>query len=134
MPSDGELPIRIHLGPWRTGGQYLREHLRAVQSAARIYGDCEFVPPTALAARALREFFASGRLPAGTVHASQELESLRPVRTEEQLDCFATLTRRRPGKDWQTIIAQFTIQDSEGKTVLKGKTVVVVPSQAAAPL
>lgn len=127
MRLDLDRPTTVRLGPWVTGADGVREYLRAVQCAAQMYENAGIVPPTAIAARALREFFVSGSLPPGTIHAAQDLESVRPVTPAEELDCLVTLTPTAHGEQWETITADFAVRDRRGNAVLKGKTVVLVP-------
>ena len=123
----------MHLGPWVIGKSALRKYLRAVQNQSGLYEELDIVPPTAVAAHVYREFLRSAEVSAGTIQFFQKLESLRPVKAEEELHCQLKISVGADRGGWSTVSTDFMVLDQGGSGVVTGKTVVLIPSKEASP-
>ena len=83
------------------------------------------VPATALAAWCLARLIERMGLPAGTLHGTQEIESLRTVHVGETLACTAKLGGRSQRAGWEFTTADFALRDAAGATVLRGRSMVM---------
>ena len=86
-----------------------------------------WVPPMAVAALALRSLIEEMTLPAGSIHASQELEFVRAVETGERITCRAWLGHRSQRGGWWVLAVEMEGADESGQTVLAGRLTVMVP-------
>ena len=121
----------VELGPWAIGREALEAYLEAVQDSSTIYEELDLVPPPTVAAFVLREYLRNEQLPAGTIQTIQQLQSMRPVRIDEELRCDLWLSFLPEEDGWTPVSAVFIVQDREREIVLKGRTVVLVPSGQA---
>jgi acyl dehydratase len=86
-----------------------------------------WVPPMAVAALALRSLMEEMVLPAGAIHASQELEFLRAVEVGEGITCRAWLSRRSQRGGYWVLAVEMEGADESGRSVLAGRLTVMVP-------
>jgi len=86
-----------------------------------------WVPPMAVAALALRSLIEEMTLPAGSIHASQELEFVRAVETGERITCRAWLSHRSQRGGWWVLAVEMEGADESGQAVLAGRLTVMVP-------
>ena len=124
LPGPGE---ELDLGRWVVGDEFVNEYLGAVDDTSPIYGELGVAPSMALAARALGALLEALSLPAGTIHAAQELRSRRAVRLGEEVSCVATLSRAIRRGDWCFVSAEFTLYGSGGDAVLAGNSSILLP-------
>ncbi len=102
----------------------------AVQAYREAVGDtskvsADAVPPTGLAAWCLARLIERMGLPAGTLHGTQEIESLRAVRPGDEVRCGAKLGGRSQRGGWEFTTVDFTLRDRSGETVLCGRSMVM---------
>jgi len=86
-----------------------------------------WVPPMAVAALALRSLMEEMALPAGSIHASQELEFVRAVEAGERITCRAWLSHRSQRGGWWVLVVEMEGGDEAGRPVLAGRSTVMVP-------
>jgi acyl dehydratase len=86
-----------------------------------------WVPPMAVAALALRSLIEEMTLPAGSIHASQELEFVRAVEAGERITCRAWLSHRSQRGGWWVLAVEMEGADESGQAVLAGRLTVMVP-------
>ena len=86
-----------------------------------------WVPPMAMAAQALRSLMEEMTLPAGSIHASQELEFVRAVEAGERITCRARLAHRSQRGGWWVLAVEMEGADESGRPVLAGRSTVRVP-------
>ena len=86
-----------------------------------------WVPPMAVAALALRSLMEEMTLPAGSIHASQELEFVRAVETGERVTCRTWLGHRSQRSGWWVLAVEMEGADESGQAVLAGRLTVMVP-------
>jgi acyl dehydratase len=86
-----------------------------------------WVPPMAVAALALRSLMEEMTLPAGSIHASQELEFVRAVEAGERITCRAWLSHRSQRGGWWVLAVGMEGTDESGRPVLAGRLTVMVP-------
>lgn len=84
------------------------------------------IPPTAIAATALREFLEVLSLPPGTIHAGQELSFLMPLKTSIQITYRGTITQNNVRGDWRFLSLEFSASHQD-RDALRGKTTLIVP-------
>lgn len=104
----------------------------AVGDDTRLISDdgCALVPPMAVAAISLRGVIGDLGIPGGTVHAGQEIEFSAPVPIGETLECRATLAQNSTRGEWRFMVVGMNVENSDGKTVMKGKSTLVLPADA----
>jgi acyl dehydratase len=85
-------------------------------------------PPMAIAALTLRGVLTDLAIPGGTVHAGQELEFKGAVRVGETLASRATLAQNSVRGAWRFMVVQVQAVDSTGRTVMEGKSTIMVPA------
>jgi hypothetical protein len=85
------------------------------------------VPPTALAAYALRGILREINLPPGALHSAQEMSVSRPMTSNEAIIFRAKLTRNSVQQGWRFVSIDFSGVDEEEKQVIQGKSTVVIP-------
>jgi acyl dehydratase len=86
-----------------------------------------WVPPMAVAALALRSLIEEMTLPAGSIHASQELEFVRAVEAGERVTCRAWLSHRSQRGGWWVLAVGMEGTDESGRPLLAGRLTVMVP-------
>ena len=122
----------LNLGTWVLGREFVEAYLAAVESTSAIYHDTGTVPPMAVAARAMGALIEVLKLPAGTIHASQELECKGVLRQSEEVRCVARVSRPRVRGDWSLMIVEFGVSRLGEGSIVAGKSTVLVPVSEAA--
>ena len=118
----------LNLGRWTVDRRFLEGYLDATFDASPIYEELGVVPPLALAARAIGALLEELSLPAGTVHAAQELDYKRLVKLGEEVTCMANLSRLSTRGDWHFIAVSFTMSGKDGQVLVGGKSTVLAPA------
>ncbi len=90
------------------------------------YGDT--LPPLAVIALGLSRIIEDLGLGAGTVHAGQEVELMRPVRAGETITATAELKSNAPRKDVRFATVATEFRDSAGTVVATASSTVIVPA------
>lgn len=123
VPPEAE----ITLGVWKVGEESVRQYLKAVGDTRLEYFQADLVPPLALAAYALGALLEKLALPPGAIHSLQEVETLGPVKMEEEISGVARLERPRRRGSLQFTTASYILQKGNGQQVQTGKSTVLVP-------
>jgi acyl dehydratase len=90
-------------------------------------GDPGLAPPMAVAALSLRGVVNDLAVPAGTLHAGQELEFSGAVQVGETLACKATVLQNSVRGAWRFLVVGLSVEDGRGVPVMSGKSTLVVP-------
>lgn len=130
----------MDLGSWQVSKEWGRRYLEAVGDDRPEYfevgiAEAGIAPPLGLTARALGALLERLALPPGAIHSLQELETLSPVQWGEVISATASIEgpKRRGGLEF--ITASYSLQDSSGRAVLKGRsTVLTVDPATASPV
>ena len=103
----------------------------AVADANGLYDERRVVPPVALAALAFAAVMDAVKLPAGAVHAGQELEFSSAAEPRASLWCTASVGDNgvRGGNRLLSLRLQVT---NEGEPVVSGRTSIIVPGETVA--
>lgn len=92
----------------------------------------QFVPPLAVIALALSGLQEQIPLPAGAIHAGQELQTHRVLPVPSVLQCDAVISQRAQRAGW--IILSIDIaatMDDDGQPAVSGRTTLLLPDQRA---
>ena len=103
-------------------------YLEAAGSKQRDPSISGFVPPMAIAAYAMTAMAHSFLPPAGTIHASQELEFFKAVPIGTTISCHSRIARKIDRGKLHLIVIELDALDSDGESVLSGKATLVLPS------
>ena len=115
-------PIRFQLKP-----KEVDLYLKAVGEPHALFIQQRFVPPTALAAYALRGILREIDLPPGAIHSAQDTSVFRPITSDEAIVFTARLTQNSIWKGWRFVTVDFSGVDEDEKQVIKGRSTVVIP-------
>ena len=109
----------------------IQEYLEVVGDGSQLHTSHQLVPPTFLAARALRELITSLSLPPGSTHIAQDIESLFPSFATEQLTLDAKVDQNTIRGSWRFLKINFQIDNLQGNAVLIGNSTVLIPLKPA---
>ena len=112
------------------------EYVRAVQDGNPPLSDesgRELVPPMAVAALGLRGVVEDLRIPGGTLHAGQEFEFASAIRVGDSLRCVARVSQNSVRGGWRFLSVECaaTNEDGGGAETMRGKSVIMIPADAA---
>jgi acyl dehydratase len=133
LPRGHELPA----ARFRLDADDVHRYLEAVEDRSGAYGQGPegpaWVPPLAVAALALRAVLQQVELPAGALHASQELEFRHPVPVGVALHSWARVAQRSEMRGAVVSVIEFEVEEegSPGPAVV-GRATVVAPRGEAA--
>ena len=102
-------------------------YLKSVSANQGWYQEHGYVPPTAMAAFALRGILIEINLPGGAIHSAQQFTVHRPVSSTEIIEFIAKLTQNAVWKGWRFVSVQYYGLDFRGNTVINGRSTVVIP-------
>jgi len=97
-------------------------YLTATTEMNTIYAEKSVVPPTAVAAYALAALASEMKIPPGTIHTSQEIESVASVHVNDTITSYARVAAKRSRKNMEMMSIDFEVTNQNGTTVLRGKT------------
>lgn len=106
------------------------DYMAAVQDESGLLESPEsipLVPPMSVAALSVGGVVQDLQIPGGSLHVGQELEFVRVVPVGETLVCEATLKQNSIRGGWRFMVLESEVQDSEGRTVMAGKSTVILP-------
>lgn len=110
--------------------EWVAEYVAAVSDGAiGAIGD-ELVPPMALATQSIRVLIEASPLPAGTLHAGQELSFRRAVHIGERLTASARVVSRGERAGWVLMSVDMDVEAS-GSSVMTGRATITFPAEAA---
>ena len=87
----------------------------------------DYVPPLAVAARAIGLLGDLVALPPGTIHASQEFEFTGLVPIGSRVTCAAKVHRKLARGPMRMLTLEIVISDEAGVVVQRGRSTVVLP-------
>ncbi|MBI2831353.1 MAG: MaoC family dehydratase [Chloroflexi bacterium] len=87
-----------------------------------------FVPPLAIAAYIMTAMTKTVSLPPGTIHASQELEFLKPVPIGTTISCTSKVAQKVQRGKLNLLMIQLEALDQDKGKVLSGKATLVLPA------
>ena len=87
-------------------------------------------PPMAIAGIGLGGAVSDLGIPGGTLHTGQELEFSGVVHLGETLGCQATLLQNSVRGPWRFIVVELTVDNSDGRQVVRGKSTIMLPQPA----
>jgi len=87
------------------------------------------VPPTAIAALALKGVIEELAIPKGTIHVGQELEFFDTVLAGQKLTFFANLLQNAVRGESRFLSVELNVTNKLGATVMKGKSTILLPSK-----
>ena len=133
MPDLAQLPTGYEFAPVerRLLPEDVQRYVRAVQESNEMFQEGDLVPPTALGAYALSIILQAVDLPAGTVHAAQEMSFSGPVSQQETIVFRANLAQNSVRGGWRFLAIDFTGTDSREQQVIEGRSTVLVPEDNA---
>ena len=99
------------------------KYLKAVGSSAD-----GFVPPLAITAHAMAAMAGALSLPAGSIHASQELEFFKLVPIGATIECRAKVAQKLTRGKVRLLVLELNVLDQNGERVQSGKTTIVLPA------
>ena len=104
---------------------FVSKYLRAVDGS----GD-GFVPPLAITACAIAAMTKIIPLPAGTIaiHASQELEFLKPVPIGATIDCHIGVAQKIARGKMSMLVLELEIFDKDKEKVQLGRATIALPT------
>ncbi len=101
----------------------ISKYLKAVDSV----GD-DFVPPLAIAARAMTAMTGVLSLPPGTIHASQDFEFCKLAPIGATVSCQAKVVRKLARGRMRMLVLELNIFDQSKERVQSGKATIILPA------
>ena len=101
----------------------ISKYLKAVDSI----GD-DFVPPLAIAARAMTAMTGVLSLPPGTIHASQDFEFCKLVPIGATVSCQAKVVRKLARGRMRMLVLELNIFDQSKEKAQSGKATIILPA------
>ena len=86
------------------------------------------VPPLSIAACAMTALSQSFTVPPGSIHASQELEFLKPVPIGARVSCGGRIAQKLERGRLNLIVLEISVLDEDGEKVLAGKATIAAPN------
>ena len=134
LPNAADLP-RGHELPaahFRLGADDVRRYLEAVEDRSNAYGQGPegpaWLPPLAVAALALRAILEQVELPAGALHAGQEVEFRHPVPVGADLRARARVAQRSEMRGAVISVIEFDVAEEGSATLaVVGRATVIAP-------
>ena len=128
LPRGYELPAAY----FRLGADNVRRYLEAVEDHSSAYGQGPdgpaWVPPLAVAALALRAILEQVRLPAGALHAGQEVDFRRPVPVGAFMRSRARVAQRSEMRGAVVSVIEFEVgEDGSSTPAVVGRATVIAP-------
>jgi len=116
-------------------------YLRAVGESSGLFASPEeietgssdvpaLVPPTAVAALAMKGLMSSVTLPPGSVHISQDLQFCKPALVNDSVVCRVSVSKKQERGGLRLVTFDVTVFSQEGASLIEGKTLVSVPVKA----
>jgi hypothetical protein len=97
-------------------------YVQAVGAAPR-----DYVPPLAVAARAIASLADLVAVPPGTIHASQEFDFSGLVPVGSRVVCSAKVHRKLARGPMRMLTLELVISEQGGRVVQRGLSTVVIP-------
>jgi hypothetical protein len=140
LPNVADLPRGHELSAthFRLGVDDVRRYLEAVEDRSNAYGHGTegpaWVPPLAVAALALRAVLEQVEVPAGALHAGQEVEFRCPVPVGAFMRSRARVAQRSEMRGAVVSVIEFDVrEEGSAAPAVVGRATVIVP-RGEAPL
>lgn len=101
----------------------ISKYLKAVDSVGN-----GFVPPLAIAARAMTAMTGVLSLPPGTIHASQDFEFYKLVPTAAVVNCQTKVVRKVSRGGMRMLVLELNVFDRDKEKVQSGKATIILPT------
>jgi hypothetical protein len=88
----------------------------------------EFVPPMAMVAYVMTAIAQAFSLPAGSIHASQELEFFKLVPVGATINCSSRVVQKLDRGKLRLLVIELGALNQDQEKVLAGQATIVVPS------
>jgi acyl dehydratase len=123
-----QLPIGFEFPPtsYELSESIVAKYLEAVDESADFL-TLGVVPPLAIAACAMTALAQSFTVPPGSIHASQELEFLKPVPIGSKVSCGGRIAQKLARGSLNLIMLEINVTDEDGERVLTGKATIAAP-------
>jgi hypothetical protein len=110
---------------YELSASFVSKYLKAVDAS----GD-GFVPPLAITACAIGSMTKTIPLPAGTIaiHASQELEFLKPVPVGATIECHIGVAQKIARHKMSMLVLDLEILDKDKEKVQSGRATIALPT------
>lgn len=102
-------------------------YIEATGENSSIYQGTGKVPPTAIAAWSLASLLEYIELPDGTIHLTQEIQSLSPVAEGTDVTCKAKVSRKQERGKLKLLNIDMDVVDQNHQPVLSGKSSFNLP-------
>lgn len=118
-------PVSFRLEP-----SSVSAYLKATGESNLAYEETGKVPPTAIAAWSLASLLEYIELPDGTIHLTQEIQSLDGVTEGIDVTCSAKVSRKQERGKLKLLNIDIEVVDQNHQPVLSGKAVSIYLSRA----
>jgi acyl dehydratase len=105
-------------------------YLEATRETDALFRGTHLVPPMAVTAFAMSALSQSISMPEGTIHVSQELEFLKPVKVNDSITCLSKVSRKIERGGLRLMNTEIKVVNQHNETVLTGKVGFVLPEPA----
>lgn len=102
----------------------------AVEDASPRHADPAPIPPTAIAALALRRVLEHMGMAPGAMHVSQELTFLRGAQEGEELTATARVAQSSVRGEWRWLTVDLAVTSSGEEPAMAGRSTVLLPADA----
>jgi len=102
-------------------------YLEATRYASELYRVEKLVPPMAVTAYAMLALSQSVTLPSGTIHVSQELDFIKPVKTGDTITCCSKVSRKVDRGGLRLMNIDISVTNRSSELVLTGKVGFILP-------
>jgi len=109
------------------------DFLKATSETSPLFKNYPFIPPMAIAARAIGSMGIGSLVPAGVIHVTQQLEFLKPARIGAQLSCHTRVERYLARAGLTIITVAMNVTDETNSAVITGKIGFILPSGGKTP-
>lgn len=121
-------PVTYDLTP-----EAISRYLEAVDEPSSLYyqphgaeASTGLVPPTAIVAYAIAALSRHLWLPPGSIHVTQETESLKPLSVGNRITCRAKVSRKQDRGNLHLLTIDLSVFDQNQALALSGKTGFIV--------
>ena len=120
----------LDLGECMVTEDRIRRYLEAVGDEHRVYFDHSLAPPVAMTAWVLGAILDRLALPDGAIHSSQEVETIGGARFPGRYRITVDLGKPRQRGNLLFLTVSYSLSDTEGRVVQRGKSTVLSPAQS----
>jgi len=124
-----QLPVGFEFPPtsYELTGTIIAKYLEAVGEETDFL-TAGIIPPLSIAACAMTALSQLFTVPPGSIHASQELEFLKPVPIGARVSCGGKIAQKLERGRLNLIVLEISVLDEDGEKVLAGKATIAAPN------